>query len=577
MTDLSQANTKPSQMAGHDFSQYTVAQLIDQMILLLQDEDKLETKTFEALYAAFHKAKRRLEVQTDADKEALLLQEARVNDLNQQFRSLYRKRSEALAALQLENGSQAEALLDELEALLASDTEFRRIYTRFHEIREAWQSLRPLTQQDESRLGKRFVQLRLAFYELKNINEELRDYDFRKNLEQKQDLLVQLRQLDAQPDAIHALEELSRNIVPRWRDIGPVAPAQREEVEGAYKTLSTNIFKRHQTYQEGLKAEEEQNAQKKQELITQIEAYVQEPLNSVSQWNEATEAVKQLQEAWRSIGVAGRKVNHELYQSYRQACDKFFEQKQAYFKQRSDLYEEGARQRRALIEKAIELAQGTKLAETTEALKALQEEWKKLPYIPKREGDALWEEFRKPFQEFFERKGQQNQEQRQKEKQAAEAKRQLLAELKALNEETELRQGLRDKLMEIKDQWRGIGRAGRKLNDVLWAEFCALNDTLFERLRASDAERRSESIRAKRQRLVDSGQGLQQELQFLHRKADRLRLELKNYENNINFLTNTGKSDNPLIKQVEQKRQRLIQDIARVEEELQLLQKQEHE
>ena len=161
-----------------------LAQLVDQIAILLQDADQVDKREYEALYAAFYRNKNQVEPSLDAEgKELVLLQEARLNDLNQQFRKIERERNEVLAAKQIENGTKVEALLNELESLLDESIDFKVIYDGFHRIREGWESLRPLTQQDESRLGKKFVALRDAFYDLKHINEELRDYDFRKNLE----------------------------------------------------------------------------------------------------------------------------------------------------------------------------------------------------------------------------------------------------------------------------------------------------------------------------------------------------------------------------------------------------------
>lgn len=555
-------------------TQQSIGQIVDRMACLLQGEEPAERKQFEALHTAFYRRKKQAEQEGSISAEELLLQEARLNDLYQQLRTIERKRSEALAAQQIENGKQAEVLLDELERLLTGEGEFATIYKRYHEIRSEWEGLRPLTQQDESRLGKRFVQLRSAFYELNGFEDSLRNDDYRKHLEQKQSLLQELELLSGVEDIVSALDKLSNQLVARWRDVGPVAPELRADIEGKYKELTTAIFKRHQAYQEGLKAGEEQNAQLKKDLISKVQAYVSSVPQHLSDWLTATETIKALQEEWRQIGSAGRKLNNELYTQFRAVCNDFFEARNQYNKQRKEEQAQGVSQRKNLIERAVEIAKGNNYGATAKALSALQEEWKRLPHLRKSEADALWAEFRKPFQDFYERKRQYDEKQQVQERANEEGKRSILARLKALAEDQELPQGLRDTLATLKDEWRSLGRAGAKVNDALWAEFCGLNDTLYERLRGLQGQRRSEQIKAKQEKLSGDKQGLQQELQFLQRKADRLRAELRNYENNINFLSSTSKTENPLLKEVERKQQRLAQDLARLEEEIKVLKSQ---
>lgn len=547
----------------------TIGQIVDQIAVLLQNEDTLERKQYEALYASFYRKKGQIEQSKSADMEQILLQEARLNDLNQQYKAIERKRSEALAALQLENGTKAEDLLNKLEQLLGSDEDFKVIYERFHQLREEWEHLRPLTQQDESRLGKRFISLRDSFYELKNVDAELRDNDYSKHLEQKRQILEELRLLSESADIIASLARLNNEIVPRWRDVGPVAPELRSEINGSYKELSTAIFKKHQTYQEDLKAGEAVCAHKKAELIDKIALYLtdKKPQN-ITEWNSATEVVKALQEEWKSLGNAGRKHNNELYLRYRVVCQDFFTLKSEYFKQRKQEQSEGIAQRKALIERAVATAASDKYNETIIALTALQEEWKSLPALRRSVSDSLWQEFRKPFEDFYKRKREHDRRQHHIEHRNEEQKRALIAKLQGYAEASELPERLKDKLLAIKEDWRKLGRANAKVNDELWAEFCRLNDELYGRLRSLQGERRQERSRSHQSTQGEPAKNPKDELQHLQRKAERMRAELRNYENNLNFLSSTSKGNNPLMREVERKHQQLVQSIARIEEQI---------
>lgn len=572
MTDFSQTPQSPElSLDAERLAPLSISQIVDEVALLLQGEEAPERKQYEALYGAFYRRKKQMEQEAGVDQEYILLQEARLNDLNQTYKALERKRSEALAALQLENGQKAEAVLGEIEQLLQSEEEFKAIYERYHQLREQWEALRPLTQQDDSRLGKRFVALREEFYELKHINAELRDYDYRKNLEAKQAILAELKALDTDEDIVAANQKVSTEIAYRWRDIGPVAPEERQSINASYKELTTNIFKRHQAYQEGLKAGEEEQASAKRGIIAQLQELADNLPTTHKAWGESLERIKALQEAWRGTAYAGRKLNNELVAQYRELCTRLHEAKLEYYKERKEAYSEAINQRRALIERANALADSTKFAETVTALTALQEEWKKLPHLRKAEGDQLWAEFRKPFEAFYQRKREHDRKQHHQEKRNEEGKRQLLEQLKGFVAQEGLPEQLKEKLTAIKEQWRKFGRASAAVNDALWEEFCQLNDSLYERLRQHQGERRQGQIKERHQRLSAEPNGVKNELQQLQRKAERLKTELRNYDNNMHFLSTSGKGESPFLKEIERKKARLAEDLARVEEELALL------
>lgn len=554
----------------------SIDQIVDRIATLLQNEESLERKEYETLHAAFYKRKKQLET-SDApyDKEHVLLQEARLNDLNQQFRSIEKKRTEHLVALQLENGTKAEELLNELEVLLSSPEDFKHIYDRFHIIRGEWESLRPLTQQDESRLGKRYVSLRESFYELKNINTEMRDYDFRKNLELKQGLLEEMRQAEAEEDCIVALNKLTPLLV-RWRDVGPVARDLRDNINERFKSIKTSIFKRHQAYQESLKQGEEERTAKKLELIEHARTLVSDLPTTPSGWNSTAEELKKLQKDWQALGYSG-KSSSSLYMQLREVCDRFFGAKQEYFRERKTIISEAITQRKALISEAIETAKGEHYKETVEALTRLQERWQKLPGIRKEEGDALWAEFRKPFEEFYKRKREHDREQSGIRHHNEAQKQALLEELRALLNEEELPDHLASRLSQIKDKWRKIGRAGSKVNDTLWADFCRLNDELYDRLRSAKTQGKIEQIKARHQKIAGDPSKVKDELTFLQRKVERLKGELRNYDNNLTFLTSSSKdNNNPLIKEATKKRLRLAQDIEQLEREIKLIRELEN-
>lgn len=546
----------------------TINQIVDRIAVLLQTPDELDRKLFDDLHSAFYKSKKELELSGESDSEQVLLQEARLNDFSQQFRSIERKRNEALAALQLENGSKVEALLEKSEALISNETDFSELYSAYKNLQKAWLELRPLNQQDESRLGKRYVAFRDKLYSLDTVDAELVAQDYALNAEEKRGLLAELKELSQNEDIVSSLALLNNTLVGKWRDVGPVAPELRREIEGEYKRVTTEIFKRHQAYQEELKVSEGQNATYKEELIDKIIAYTADNKpQSYSDWNAATDVVKTLQSQWYTIGQAGKR-NHELFVRYKEACNIFFGMKQEFMKQRKQDSLEGIALRRKLIERAKELSSSTDYAETTKALLGLQAEWKALPHVRKAEGDALWQEFRKPLDEFYQRKRDQERKQHFVEKRNEEGKKALLSQLRELSAQEELPENLRAKLTGIKDAWKKFGRASDEINDDLWAEFCQLNDALYERLRSVQGAIPKAGNKSGRAKSENRTSGSQDEQNSLSRKAERLRSELRNYENNINFLSISNKEGNSLLQEIERKKQLLVDQLASIESKL---------
>lgn len=564
MTELSQLPSQEEVLANQNFSKLSLSEIADCMIALLQDTSTLDAKRFEALKATFYKAKLRAEKAGDINAEQLLIQEARINDVCQQYQAIQRKRSEELAALQIQNGKAVEALLNELQSKLRETPNFPEIYEVFHHTAQAWGQLKPLTQQDESVLGKRFVELRDAFYQLDNFPEELRQKDYNNNLALKNPILEELRTLAQSDNILHALEVLRNEIVPRWRDIGPVQNDLMMTMQREYKNLSTDIFKRHQSYQEALKQGEEDIAEKKRAIISQIEAYTQEELDKV---DGLVVKVLKLQKEFSNLGSAGRKQNGELLALYRNACNAFFAKRDTHRLLLQQNLEQYLGQYDSLILQAKEICQEGKGKNSISLIKSLQEQWKQLPKLPKKEAQAKWEEFRLPIDKFFEERKNARELETKRLAQNEASKRAIIEQTKALLSSSELSHDtLRQKVEELFQQWKQVGRTADKVSEELWATYKGLNDQIYARLREQNSTGRkpspSKDNKQNKNALTEGAEGEQ-----LEREFQCLKRELANYDN-INFGNVQQGTSNPLIQAVVAKRQKLEQKLQQLQQQI---------
>lgn len=549
-----------AETASHNLS---APQIVEQIAILLQGDTLPERQQVERLKGLFYRKKQEMADQP----EELELHEERMNDLLAQFKEQDRKRTEALAELHAKHRQEADELMARLEQVLASEDDFKHIYEQFHEIRQAWEALRPLSSQDESRLRKTFGALRERFYELKGINEELREYDFRKNLEAKRQIIEELRPLAQAEDVVAAIREMTV-IAARWHDLGPVDREHRVEINATYKELSGQIYRRHQDYQDKRKDGERANQEAKEAIIVKLETILVGSLPERRKaWEELTEQVKALQEEWRTVGRAAKRENDKLYQRFRAGLDAFFQYKNSFIKKLSAEQQAYVATKRSLIERAKELVESQQdRAKTADALRKLQDEWKQTGTLAGKQAQLLWEEFRVPFDHFFTR-GKGHEDKHDNEQKNLEAKRSIIEELRQLKDEEG--DTLRERLQQLGEQWKAIGHVPRNQKQEINEAHKALLDELYARLRKGRTQRRVEGYGASIQNI--SGGELSSERQRMERLRERLRGELRTYEDNTSRLNISSSSSNPLLKDIERKRKELEENLAVVEEQIALL------
>lgn len=560
----------------------TAQQLVDQLALLLQQEELPDRKTVEQIRGQFIRRKERQNESDATPQENLEAQEIRLGELLATFKERDRKRQEALEALFSENKAKKEALLQRFEELFKENeegAEFGELYAKFTHIRDEWKESGSVDQKDQAELNKRFYTLRDQFYDLKAINDDLRQLDFKKNLEAKQALLQELRELDAVKDVIAAHRKL-QELTAQWHELGPVSKELRQEINTEFKQLAGALHKRHQDFHDKRKATEEENLQAKTNICVKVEELlIDGVLTTYAAWSKATDQIKAMQAEWRTIGYAPRKDNDMIYQRFRAGVDAFFRHRGDFMKKAQDHSDEVLKVKRDLIERAKALRESTDWEATAEALKQLQKEWQEAGSVSQKYSQKIWEEFRESFDYFFERRKKEGARKSgiyHEARKSLAIKREILKELTAINEGEEP-ENLRELLAEYNERWKQAGSVPHKEKEAINAAYRELLDALHGKLRKHRSERRLSGYGASLDNLENKGSNLQTEHSRLQRHLDRQRAELNTYENNLTFLNVSSKSGSTLLSEIERKRDALIADIELTEKKLRLLEQKERE
>lgn len=401
------------------------------------------------------------------------------------------------------------------------------------------------------------------FYDIIKINNQFRDYDFKKNLELKTALCETVEKLGNEPDVISAFHQLQK-LHQQWREIGPVAKELREDLWARFKAASTVINKRHQEHFEKLKAKEQENLEAKTAICEKIEAIDFSSLKTFKDWDEMNKVVIGLQEQWKKIGFAPKKHNVKIFERFRAACDAYFEKKSEFYKTIKSEMEKNLEAKRALCEQAEALKDSTDWKDTTDKMIALQKEWKTIGPVARKHSDAVWKRFISACDYFFEQKNKNVVSQRSVEQANLAAKKELIAQIRNIDENMEHDEALAT-LKDYMAEWNKIGFVPFKEKDKIYKEYHEAVDQLFDRLNVDQNDRKMQSFRNNLSEMTSGERGkgrLFGERDKLMRTYERMKSELQTYENNIGFLSVSSKGGGGLLKEMERKIEKLKEDMA---------------
>ena len=469
-------------------------------------------------------------------------------------------------AEKLENLTKKLAIIDRIKAMVTTPDEANKNYKEFKALQEQWREIKNVPADKANELWRNYQLYVEQFYDMLRLNSEAREYDFKKNLELKTALCEAAEKLADEEDVISAFHQLQK-LHQEYREIGPVAKEQREEIWNRFKAASSVINKRHQQHFEGVRAKEEDNLARKTVLCEKVEAIAAEENKGSGDWEKHTKQIIDIQTEWKTIGFAPQKMNVKIFERFRAACDDFFGRKAAYFKGLKETFKENAEKKRALIEKAKELQASTDWKSTSDKFIALQKEWKTIGMVPKKLGDQLWEEFLAACNTFFEARNAAGAGARGEERENLEKKLGIIEQLKALA--TETGEEVAEKVQKLVDEYNAVGHVPYKEKDKLYKEYHAVLDKLYKDLNISVAKRKLNNFKQNLKNVAERGENaLDNERTRLFRQYENLKSEIQTYENNLGFLNASSKKGNSLIDEMNRKVQKLKDDMNLIREKI---------
>ena len=554
--------------------------ILAQLAAKVEEEPSVELRSeVEALKVAFYKLHR---ADMEARRKAFFEEngadaeyKAQADEAEVRFKELYNiyrsKRDEATALSDKEKEENYNAKLDiieELKQLVDSEEALNSTFAKFHDLQARWRAIGQVPQAKVSDLYETYNLHVENFYDYVKINKELRDLDWKRNLEAKVSLCEQaeaLTESTAVVEAFHKLQKLHEE----WREIGPVSMEHKEGLWERFKSASTIINRRHQEHFESIKAEQVSNFERKTALCEEIEKIVAEAPTSHKAWNKASERIQAIQTEWRTIGFAPKKDNNKVYDRFRVACDRFFEVKHAFYTEAKDDMAKSLEVKNSLCERAEAIAEREDWAKATEELLALQAEWKKSGTVARKYADVVWKRFRTACDKFFERKSQHFASVDNEYAANLAAKQALLEEMAQAVVKSF------DDIKEFQRRWSEIGFVPIRHKEELQKQYKAALDKLFAVIRSADREQQINKFKNKVSSMREAGdKRLRNEREKLYNRVKQLEQEIQTLENNIGFFAKS-KGAEAMIATVKEKIERAKQEMADAIERVKLIDSQE--
>ena len=560
-----------------DIAKMSCAQITDDVVLLLQSGE-LPPRSIIDRYKNVFYSKMNSYLNTVSEENAKLradaeAQEIRLKELLNDFKERNRKRQEEIAEEQKANLTIKRELVERLRKLLSSSESFSIISKEFREITESWHNTGAVPPGDMRQIQGEFEHLREEFYDLQQINNEFRDYDFKKNLEAKELIIQRAKELAESADVTQAAREL-QDLHHRWRDVGPVAKELRKDLWKQFQELSAKINSNNQEYRNQQRTQEGENEAIKRGIITQIEAINPNDIHTFKDWRTYTDQIKELQAQWRKTGRVPRAVSEELYLHFRTACDIFFDKRKEFMRDRNKQISEQGDRKRAIIEEIEQIVAEERWPEGHSRIQELQTEWNEMIHTNKHQ--ALFKRFREACDTYYTHHKALYQAQREESKESVATAKQLLArahELAAIESPSDAD---REEAVTLQRDFNQLGYMPRKTRRKLQDELKEQMDAFFNKLRASDKPRGDRrGNRNNNRRNFGPASPYGEEYDRIQRRKEQLESDLQTYSNNKERLSVTSSAGENLLKMLEERCDSMQQEIDELDLKLRDIRKEQ--
>ena len=541
-----------------------------------EEIDNLKT-TFYKLHIAERDAEQKAYLENGGDPEAYQVSPDPVEDAFKAQMGVIKERRAKLFLEQeqekQENLQKKTEIIEKIKAMATSPDEANKSYQAFKDLQQQWKEIKAVPADKANELWRNYQLYVEQFYDLLKLNNEAREYDFKKNLELKEKLCENAERLADEKDIISAFHQL-QELHQEYREIGPVSKELREQIWARFKAASTVINKRHQQHFEEMRASEEENLEKKTALCEKVETIVAAENKGAADWEKRTKEIIDIQAEWKTIGFAPQKMNVKIFERFRTACDVFFSRKADFFKAMKEKYAQNAEKKKELVEKARQLSDSTDWKSTADKLIALQKEWKTIGMVPRKLGDKLWSDFITACNHFFEARNAAHAGTRGEERENLSKKKAVIAKLKEMIGTTP--DNAAETIKQLIEEYNAIGHVPFNEKDKIYAQFHDTLDKLYKELNISVASQKLDDFKSNLKNLAKKGADVvDNERGKLMRRYEALKSEIQTYENNLGFLTAKSKKGNSLVDEMNRKVERLKDDMELVRQKIKAIDQQE--
>jgi hypothetical protein len=449
------------------------------------------------------------------------------------FKAIYNKYRAERAAYNKEQDAKKEenlqvklGLIEELKALIEEGGEMKDTFPKFRDIQNRWRETGPVPQTRFRDVNDTYQVNVEKFYDLVQINRELRDLDFKKNLEAKTEFCEQAEKLAQDENSVEAFKELQK-LHEQWKEYGPVAKEYRDSIWERFRAATAVINKKYQAHFEGLKDQQVANLAAKTALCEKVEEIAAREITSSNQWNSLSKEIEDIQAEWRKIGFATRKENQKIYDRFRAACDAFFARKREYYNEFKENMSGNMERKMAIIEEAESLKDSKDWKATGDRLIELQKMWKEIGAVPRKKSEQLWKRFRAACDAFFDERDKSEDRPKNDFRANLSAKKALIAEINAF-EVPENAEEARAAASAFAEKWNAIGFVPFKEKEAIQAAYKEAMQAKFPGFGARGGQRRDGRGERRQAAPLTEKDRLMQEY-------NQLQQEVQTYENNIGF------------------------------------------
>ena len=471
-------------------------------------------------------------------------QETILKSLLNRYREIRNMQNEQLEIEKQKNLEEKFQIIEELKDLAKSSESISETFQQFRGLQNRWRAIGPVPQNEVKNLWDTYHHFVELFYDYIKINKDLRDLDFKRNLEAKVDLCEKAEALLLEPSVVNAFHKL-QTYHEQWREIGPAPQEMRVDIWNRFKTISSQINKKHQEHFEGLKDVQYKNRDAKEALCAKLEEILNSEMSVSIQWKNNTQEIVEIQKLWATIGHAGKKDNNKLYKRFHALCNKFFTQKRDFVEKEKEEQGNNLQLKQDLCVQAEALKDSTEWRATTDEFFQLQNKWKEIGAVPLKYRESLWKRYRKACDYFFEQKAKYYTSIDSEYDNNLKAKQAIIDKIKNF-EHTKNPQDSFEQLKDLQRQWSEIGYVPMKHKKRIQDEYRDAINKQFDSLRIDDSERNRLHYKNKIETMVSTPKSrgkINSERDKLMRKFQQLQSDLVVWENNIGFFSKSKKSE----------------------------------